>query len=34
MLNRYFGEGISPVGLLAGALPATLILLACFLLLR
>jgi hypothetical protein len=34
LLGRYFDEGIAPLGLLLGALPATLIMAACFLLLR
>ncbi len=33
ILQRYFPSGVSPLGLLAGALPPTLILGACFLLL-
>jgi hypothetical protein len=34
ILGRYFPEGISPLGLLLGALPATVILAVCFLLFR
>jgi hypothetical protein len=34
LLNKYFPEGIAPLGLLLGALPATAILALCFLLLR
>jgi len=34
ILGKYFPDGISPLGLFLGALPATLILLASFLLLR
>ena len=34
LLSRYFPQGIAPLGLLLGALPATVILTLCFLLLR
>jgi Na+/H+ antiporter NhaD/arsenite permease-like protein len=34
ILSRYFPEGISPLALLLGALPATIILALAFLLLR
>ena len=34
LLNRFFPDGISPMGLLFGALPATVILALCFLFLR
>jgi hypothetical protein len=34
ILGRFFPDGISPLGLLLGALPATLILAACFLILH
>ena len=34
ILKRFFSDGISPLGLFLGALPATLILAACFLLFR
>jgi len=33
ILNDYFDEGISPLGLLLGALPPTVLMTACFLLL-
>ncbi len=33
ILNKYFQEGIAPLGLLLGALPATIILALCFILL-
>ena len=33
ILQRYFPEGFSPLGLLLGALPPTLVMAACFLLL-
>jgi di/tricarboxylate transporter len=33
ILGRYFRNGISPFGLLLGALPATVVLAVCFLLL-
>jgi len=31
ILGRYFAGGITPLGLLLGALPATVIVIACFL---
>jgi hypothetical protein len=34
VLAHFFSNGISPLGLLLGALPATVVMLACFLLLR
>jgi hypothetical protein len=34
ILARFFPKGISPLGLLLGALPATIVMLACFLMLR
>jgi hypothetical protein len=34
ILGRYFQNGIAPLGLLLGALPATIIMILCFLLLR
>ena len=34
ILGRYFPDGISPLGLLLGALPATVILALCFLAFR
>jgi len=34
ILSKYFPDGISPLGLLLGALPATIVLTLCFLLMR
>jgi hypothetical protein len=34
ILARFFPEGIAPLGLLAGALPATIIMILCFLFAR
>ena len=34
ILGRFFQNGIAPFGLLLGALPATVIMIFCFLLLR
>jgi di/tricarboxylate transporter len=34
ILSRYFSRGIAPLGLLMGALPATVIMILCFLFTR